>query len=126
MKELIFVMKLKSGGRNTQKNNEPKVYSRLMENKFENTSAFIFITLADVNQKVKCLRMSRRFAHSIALRSAALHSLSLSLSLSSCRRMITSAVVATKVVPVPVPLSVPGLFGCKFPVLYGSSVLYGS
>ena len=39
-----------------------------------------------------------------------------------------SRIVGTKVfpVPVPVPLSVPGLFGSKFPVLYGSSVLYGS
>ena len=34
--------------------------------------------------------------------------------------------VLTKVVPVPVPLSVPGRFGSKFPVNYGSSVLYGS
>ena len=31
-----------------------------------------------------------------------------------------------KVVPVPVPLSVPGRFGSKVPVNYGSSVFYGS
>ena len=34
--------------------------------------------------------------------------------------------LAPKVVPVPVPLSVPGRFGSKFLVNYGSSVLYGS
>ena len=32
----------------------------------------------------------------------------------------------TKVVPVPVPLSVPVLFGSNSTVLFGSSVLFGS